>query len=56
MDLYYYVCPVCGFVHQVPAYWCDFSPEDTMEMEHLNLQTMDICGETSLMLKEDQQQ
>lgn len=50
MEMIYYRCPVCGFTYQVPAYWSDFSPEEKTEMEHINLKTNEICGESMLEL------
>jgi hypothetical protein len=48
MDCTYYKCKTCGFVHQVPAYWSDFDPDETTEMPHINLQTKEFC-ETILL-------
>lgn len=48
LELTYYKCPLCGFVYQVPEYWMDFSPEDTLEMTHINLETKELCTETNL--------
>lgn len=48
MELIYYKCPLCGFIYQVPQYWMDYSPEDEMEMEHINLETKETCSETKL--------
>lgn len=48
MELTYYKCPLCGFVYQVPEYWMDFAPEETLEMAHLNLETKALCAETNL--------
>jgi hypothetical protein len=50
MELVYYKCPVCGFVHQVPAYWSGFSPEEKIEMEHFNLETKEMCSQVMLVL------
>lgn len=43
MEMYLYKCPVCGFTHQVPAYWVSFAPEDTYEMPHNNFETKELC-------------
>lgn len=48
MELTYYKCPLCGFVYQVPEYWMDFAPEETLEMSHINLETKELCAETNL--------
>jgi len=50
MDCTYYKCETCGFVHQVPAYWSDFSPEEEMEMPHMNLETKEMCEDVRLKL------
>ena len=50
MDCTYYKCSTCGFVHQVPAYWSDFSPEAEMEMPHMNLETKEMCEDISLKM------
>lgn len=51
METYYYECPVCGFVHQVPAYWVSFAPEEEMEYQHLCLETKEVCENEILKLK-----
>lgn len=43
MENNFYKCPVCGFVHLVPAYWSAFSPEKEMTLEHINLETKEPC-------------
>ena len=43
METYYYVCPVCGFVYQVPDYWVSYSPEETMDFPHINFKTGQPC-------------
>jgi rubredoxin len=48
MELIYYKCPLCGFIYQVPQYWMDYSPENEMEMEHINLETKETCSEIKL--------
>lgn len=53
MEVYYYKCPVCGYIHQVPAYWMSYAPEDTTDMPHLNLKTKEVCENTELIYKED---
>lgn len=49
MEMIFYKCPTCGFPYQVPAYWSEFSPEEELEMQHVNLETKEMCSE--LMLK-----
>ena len=53
MELTYYKCPKCGFMHQVPGYWSGFSPEEVLEMQHVNLATNEICKEYKMELVED---
>jgi hypothetical protein len=50
MELLYYKCPLCGFTYQVPAYWSEFSPDEEIEMEHLDLQIKEICSMQVLKL------
>lgn len=50
MEMVYYRCPICGFIHQVPEYWSGFSPEEEIEMMHFNLETKEMCSETMLKL------
>lgn len=49
MELVYYQCPICGFVYQVPEYWMDFSPEETLEMPHVQLGAQEACSELRLV-------
>jgi hypothetical protein len=53
METYIYKCPVCGFAHQVPAYWVSFSPEPTFEFEHMSFKTGEMCENAVLNLKEE---
>ena len=39
METYYYKCPICGFVYQVPDYWVNFAPEATTEFPHISFKT-----------------
>lgn len=52
MEMVYYTCSTCGFAYQVPSYWSDHSPEKKMEMEHVNLQTKEMCSDRVLQLVE----
>ncbi|ABR48313.1 hypothetical protein Amet_2154 [Alkaliphilus metalliredigens QYMF] len=52
MEMVFYKCSVCGFIHQVPAYWSGFSPEEEIEMVHFNLETNEMCGKLMLSLVE----
>lgn len=53
METYFYVCPVCGFVYQIPSYWANHSPDASTEFEHLDLRTKDLCPEKVLVLLEE---
>ncbi len=48
MECTYYKCSTCGFVHQEPSYWSGFAPEEQMEMEHVNLDTKEMCNDSIL--------
>lgn len=48
METYYYVCPECGFVYQVPDYWVSYSPEETMDFPHINFKTGQPCANQTL--------
>ena len=54
METYYYKCPVCGFVYQVPDYWVSFSPEKTMEFPHIDFKTGQECSNVVLELVEEE--
>lgn len=49
MEMIVYKCSTCGFAYEVPAYWSGFSPDEEIEMIHVDLQTKEMCNE--LMLK-----
>lgn len=53
METYYYKCPVCGFVYQVPDYWVGFAPDDEMEFLHVDLRTGNDCTNLKLMLQRE---
>lgn len=52
MEMNYYKCSTCGFMHQVPAYWSDYSPEQEIVLEHVDLSSKELCGDTLLRLVE----
>lgn len=54
MEMYVYKCPVCSFVHFVPAYWVSFSPGDEMEMEHIDMETKQDCPCMVLKLSKEE--
>ena len=48
MEVYYYRCPVCGYVYQVPAYWMGFAAEPETDYPHIDLKTGEACENTTL--------
>ena len=48
METYTYRCPVCGFVYFVPSYWMSYSPEETTEFPHQNVETGEDCPNLKL--------
>ena len=54
MKTYFYRCPVCGFVYQVPGYWVSYSPEKTTEFPHVSFKTGEACPNTTLILLEEE--
>lgn len=54
METYFYKCPVCGFVYQVPDYWVSYSPEETMAFPHIDLKTGAACPHVELELQREE--
>ncbi len=52
METVFYKCQTCGFVHQVPSYWSGYAPDEEIEMEHVNLETKEMCEDKVLKLIE----
>ena len=48
MEVYYYRCRVCGYVHQVPSYWMSYEAEQMHEQMHLSPATREVCPQTEL--------
>ena len=48
MEVYYYRCAACGYVHQVPCYWMGYAPEKTHEQMDFSPQTRAVCANASL--------
>ncbi len=48
MEVYYYRCPVCGYVHQVPGYWMSYAAEETCEQMHLDPASRGVCPNQTL--------
>ena len=48
VEVYYYRCAACGYVHQVPSYWMDYAPEDTHEQPHFSPETGELCENARL--------
>lgn len=55
METYYYKCPICGFVYQVPDYWVNFAPEATTEFPHISFKTGASCENAVLNLQETEE-
>lgn len=53
MENYFYKCPVCGYVHLIPAYWMEYSPQDTYELEHIHADTGETCSCNLLNFQKD---
>ena len=54
MEVYYYKCPVCGFIYQVPAYWVSYSPEQMTEFPHLSMLDGKLCANVQLELQPEE--
>lgn len=52
METVFYKCETCGFTHQVPSYWSGYAPEKEIEMEHIDLNTKEVCTDKLLKLLE----
>lgn len=50
MEMNWYRCPICGFTHQVPAYWSSFSADPEVDLPHIVLATGEVCPEQRLLL------
>ena len=48
MEVFYYRCAVCGYVHQTPAYWMGYSAEDTIEQPHFDPESRAVCESLTL--------
>lgn len=51
--MYHYKCPLCGFSHQVPAYWTSFQEKPTFEFMHMSFATKEMCDNPILELKRE---
>ncbi len=54
MEMYLYKCPVCGFAHQVPAYWVNYSPDFEMSFVHFRTDTKEQCESIILILEKQE--
>ena len=54
MENYFYKCPVCGFIHIVPAYWLDYVAEDEIKLEHLDIKSGKMCVNKNLKFLGDE--
>ena len=48
MEVFYYRCSVCGYVHQVPSYWMSYAAEETHEQMHMNPADRTVCPNQTL--------
>lgn len=48
MKVFYYQCPVCGYVHQTPSYWMGYAAEESIEQMHLDPGTRAVCANQTL--------
>lgn len=48
MEVFYYRCAACGYVHQVPSYWMSYAAEDTHEQMHFDPATKAVCANQTL--------
>lgn len=54
MENYFYKCPVCGFIHLVPAYWVSYEPAEEITFEHLDIKNSSECSNQTLYLLIDE--
>ena len=48
MEVFYYRCPVCGYVHQTPSYWLGYAAEESIEQVHFDPATRAVCANQTL--------
>ena len=48
MEVFYYKCNVCGYVHQVPSYWMGYAAEDTHDQMHFSPADQSVCPNQTL--------
>lgn len=48
MEVYYYKCEDCGYIHQVPSYWMGYAAEETHEQMHFSPVNGSVCENTLL--------
>ena len=48
MEVFYYRCAVCGYVHQTPAYWMGYAAEESIEQVHFDPATRAVCANQTL--------
>ena len=48
MEVFYYQCPVCGYVHQTPSYWMGYAAEESIEQMYLDPGTRAVCANQTL--------
>lgn len=53
MENFYFLCPLCGYRHQVPAYWLSFNPPQELEAEHIDFGKCEPCPNKKLVYDPD---
>lgn len=48
MEVFYYRCALCGYVHQTPAYWMGYAAEPELEQMHLTPADRSVCANRTL--------
>lgn len=48
MEVYYYRCPLCKAIVQVPSYWMGYAHEDTVQQMHFDPETKQPCSQEQL--------
>jgi hypothetical protein len=43
METYFYTCRKCSFINVIPAYWVSFSPEEEMQLKHVDPDNKEDC-------------
>ncbi len=54
MEVYYFICPTCGYVHQVPSYWVNYDKNSDYEQMHMNPKTDEVCPCQNLVFQREE--